>query len=261
MGAYDSRKFSKQFSERTQANLDYIDRTVNADENVIKNRGKFLDQYSEAIDEIKSLITDLRKEVNDIPKTSRKGKDPLKSKLYSIIDKLESKKNTFENELAKSVSIGDMDGDKLYEVTQLLNSLMGIAVLPYEMHKEYFSKEAVIIESEEYGDRKEAFEDNQNRVISCFEHNDLKEWILQKHRDKKWKTTYKNDKIQGVIKEKTVVFNFLRHLRNAVCHSGDNSLSILPLNDGVEIDRVLFYDQNMDNKEEEFAMRLLLPPT
>ena len=35
-------------------------------------------------------------------------------------------------------------------------------------------------------------------------------------------------------------------------HSGNNSLSILPLDDGVVIKEVLFYDQNKDNQNEEF---------
>jgi len=155
--------------------------------------------------------------------------------------------------LSMSLCYGQMF---LVFITQLLNSLMGIAVLPYEMHKEYFNERAVKIESDDYRFKKDVFNDNQCRIRSYHEHNGLKEWILQKHREKKWETTYNSDKIGIDIKEKAVVFNFLRHMRNAVCHSGNNSLSILPLDDGVVIKEVLFYDQNKDNQNEEFAMRL-----
>ena len=58
---------------------------------------------------------------------------------------------------------------------------------------------------------------------------------------------------------KYVIRDFLRHLRNTVCHSGDDAISILPLDDGQVIREVLFYDTLGENEEiEEFAMRLTI---
>ena len=53
------------------------------------------------------------------------------------------------------------------------------------------------------------------------------------------------------------MFSFLKHVRNAVCHSGDDgTLSILPLSEGTIIEEILFYDKNIIKSEEEFGMRL-----
>ncbi len=121
---------------------------------------------------------------------------------------------------------------ELFEVTQLLNSLMGLAVLPYEMHKDFFSR---ILQTDIAG---------FIRLSNSLEYKLLTKYIMNLYRDNKWKTSYDSDlRDDGSIDEKKIAIRFLRHIRNAVCHSGNNAISILPLSEGTVIDRVVFYDR------------------
>ena len=170
--------------------------------------------------------------------------------------RLDFSKNQLEKNLRELISAKDIPGNKLYEVTQLINSMMGIAVLPYEMHKEYF--DSVIEDKKSDDNRGKSTRDIQDEVKYGIEYNNLFVFIMDLHRKKKWVTTYNCDLSRdGGIKEDVIVFRFLRHLRNTVCHSGDDALSILPLDDGQVIEEVLFYDTLGQNEnKEEFAMRL-----
>ena len=173
-----------------------------------------------------------------------------------MANKIDSSKKELEKSLRGLVSTGQMSNKKIYEITQLLNSLMGIAVLPYEMHKEFFTYIPDNEKSEE--NKGKSLRDIQNTVKSSLEYQKLLLYIMKLYKNKQWNTNYGFDinPNNGSINEDRIVFRFLGHLRNATCHSGDNSLSILPLDDGVVIKEVLFYDVNPDNKKEEFAMRL-----
>ena len=81
---------------------------------------------------------------------------------------------------------------------------------------------------------------------------------MERYIEGKWNSAYSIDKTpSGAINDKIIVFSFLRHIRNAVCHSGDDAaLSVLPLSEGKIISEVLFYDKNMKRENEEFALRL-----
>lgn len=189
----------------------------------------------------------------------------MRRDLHSLVGRIESNKRILEgklNALARDVSKPDAE---LYEVTQLLNSLMGIAVLPYEMHKDYFKK---IIDEDKRSVQNwgRTHSEIQDSIKAEPEYKQLQEYILELHDEGKWITTYTKELVDNQIKKDVVVFAFLRHLRNAVCHSGDNAISILPLTEGRVIEEVLFYDsydyvsnqKKKDNKIgcEEFAMRL-----
>lgn len=158
MGAYDSSKFSKLFSERTEKNLEFIEKAVNH-------------------------------------------------------------------------STSMFETDELYEVTQLLNSLMGVAVLPYEMHKDILK----ITQAD-----KNELSAEKNNLTKYDMYKTLKEKISYYYKNNMLYSTYPNDKNP---EDHLIVFSFLSHIRNAVCHSGDNAISILPLDEGKVIDRVLFYDK------------------
>lgn len=126
---------------------------------------------------------------------------------------------------------------------------MGIAVLPYEMHKEYFKVIDDNKKSEE--NRQKGLKAIQDSVKNNLEYSILKDYIMKLYSDNKWKTTYLGEFKRGSISEEIVVFGFLKHLRNAVCHSGDNAMSILPLTEGIMIERIMFYDHY---NGQEFAM-------
>lgn len=242
MASYDSRKFATEFSERTQANMEYIWRSVNAEKLSEDNIEGFLKQLEEVIKEIDTLKNQLRTEANDVPNARRKGKDELKSKLHSLAGKLDSSKKSLEGKFNRLVVPGEIKGDELFEVTQLLNSLMGIAVLPYEMYSEIFrGNSSTQLELRE-------------KIKQSPEFYSLREFIKALYKADKWNSSYSSDINLG---DGIIVFSFLRHIRNAVCHSGDNAaLSLLPLDDGKVITEVLFYDKSIKNPDEEFALRL-----
>lgn len=259
MGAYDSREFSKMFSERTEANLQYIYETVKRYEDLEKRKTVLLEQYQDTIDELKSVIDSVRKDASNIASFQQKGKNALKSQLYSIANMLQNGKDHLESNLKAIKSNGsNMRGDELYEVTQLLNSLMGIAVLPFEMHKEIFKK------NYQFGEinscKEEPVAEIRSELKHTVEYKTLFKFILDLHREHKWESTYKRDIAKdGSIKEHEIVFSFLTHLRNTTCHSGDNAMSILPLMGGTVIKEILFYDHYIDkdtNEDNQFGMRL-----
>lgn len=251
MGAYDSRKFSSMFSERTEENLKYIIDTVNKDKLVMEKNEEFQRDLQGIIGEIQGLVNSIRSDANTIKATQKKGKDQLKSKLYGIASELEDKGKTLRSKLEGIACADKMQGEKLYEVTQMLNSLMGIAVLPYEMHKEYFKERADEDRLEE--NRGRTLTDIQREVVKTTEYKEMQKYIQELHRERKW--VCKKGEKEKSIRDNKIVFEFLGHLRNAVCHSGDNAISILPLDEGQIINEILFYDKSLNGKEE-FAMRI-----
>ena len=136
--------------------------------------------------------------------------------------------------------VNSEENNKLYEVTQLLNSLMGIAVLPYEMNKDALKKIT-------------------SRAKQSKSYKDLQHFIDKLVKSHQLTSTYKSE-----TENRIYVNQFLRHIRNATSHSGNNAMSILPLLGGIEIEYILFYDRypslNVDEVEDqdlqEFAMAI-----
>lgn len=260
MSSYDSKRFSKLFSERTLANYQYIYNSVYRNKLEREAQSKFLAEYEKLIDEVNSIKDTLRNEANQMPNIQKRGKNEVKKQLHAIASSLERDGKRLHSEMEKLVSTEVLDGAALYEVTQLLNSLMGIAVLPYEMHKEYFQR--VDEERQSEANRGNGYQENQDSVKSCPEYKALLAYIMQLHEDDKWKSTYKRDLQDDHVNENNIVFRFLRHMRNVTCHSGDDAISILPLDDGQVITDVMFYDKfeskddTANPKVEEFAMWL-----
>ena len=249
MSQYDSKRFATEFSRRTQANLSFIEDAVQSDQNIEDYTDELLEELGKINNEIDNLKNRLCTEANDIKNIRYKGKDELKSRLHSMATKLDNSKKNL-NEKSRKLDISSQKKrDKLYEVTQLLNSLMGIAVLPYEMYKEIFFM------------NHEIKREIRRKIEKSDQYRSLQSFIMDLYNARKWNSTYSSD-LSDVndncrINKDNVVFNFLRHVRNAVCHSGDDgTLSILPLSDGIIIEEILFYDKNIKKQEEEFGMRL-----
>lgn len=238
MGSYDSKSFSREFSRRTKENLEFITKAVNRDETVLKAEQEFLCKFDGVNDQITKIVSDLRNSARAIP-SEQKGKSPIRASLYN------SARNIEELQIQLKRTINDLSsirvqGQRLFEVTQLLNSLMGIAVLPYEMHSELFDSEGDDIDS----------------IKASIEYDRLLDYILSLYEEGKWITTYNSDLRHSKVNEDKIVFGFLRHLRNAVCHSGNDSMSLLPLSEGTVIEEILFYDHIDKVPDQEFAMRL-----
>ena len=93
----------------------------------------------------------------------------------------------------------------------------------------------------------------------------LGSFIMSLHENGKWISSYSSDRRileQKEVSATRIVPSFLSHIRNTVCHSGDDALSILPLSEGRVIEEVLFYDNCPafagGNSKEEFAMKLTI---
>lgn len=249
MGGYNSRTFSKSFAERTMKNLQYIKESEKKSALDIEEHNRLIGDYKKLLTEIEKTCRDIKEEENQIGNVKKREKSGLRRKLFSIAEKLEGIKTQLEKyDLAYKPKEYE-----LFEVTQLLNSLMGIAVLPYEMHKEYFKTIEDDRMSEE--NRGRCLWDIQADVKDSPEYRELQEHIMSLHRRGCWISTfdYDVDKDSNQIKERKIVFGFLRHIRNAACHSGDDAISILPLTEGTTINQIIFYDEWNDGK---FAMRL-----
>lgn len=243
MSQYDSKRFATEFSKRTQENLKYIEKVVHSDQIIKENTDGFLRELNETIDEIDNLRNQLCTEANDITNIRNKGKNELKSRLHKMVTKLDDSNKSLKERLSMLTIPNQMKGDNLYEVTQLLNSLMGIAVLPYEMFDEIF-----------WNPKSE----DRRKIVKSVEYKSLEGYIMDLYGCKKWNSTYSSDKYDnGEINKGQLVFSFLKHVRNAVCHSGeDGTLSILPLSEGTIIEEILFYDKNIKKSKEKFGMRL-----
>lgn len=255
MGAYNKKGFSKEYSIRTEKNYNYIKKMVHKDERIAEAKEKILEKYEAALENIDDIVVGIREATKETVKDEEKAKNPLNQKLFSIAKELDTAKKDFVKDILRIENTEEMNGDNLYEVTQLINSLMGLAVLPYEMHKEYFK----------YTNDAERSENNRGKSLNAIQKNvkntsvydELKEEIKKLYNQGKWYSTYPNDLRNGYINEERFVFSFLGHIRNTVCHSGNNAMSILPLSEGAVIEEILFYDHDhFNDSNNEFAMCL-----
>lgn len=74
MGIYDSRRFSREFSERTRKNLEYITRAVEPDAQDIEFRKNTIKAYQDIIDYINNETRSLHKEIGTLPNLRNKGR-------------------------------------------------------------------------------------------------------------------------------------------------------------------------------------------
>jgi hypothetical protein len=216
-------------------------------ENVKSFKSELLQAYSSSLSTINELVEQIRTEAKSISPGNNSRIKEIKSKLFSIASEIEKCKKSLEKEI-NSIETETPNKDSLYEITQLLNSMMGIVALPYEMHKEYFKNVGEDKRSDENKDLTK--NDLQSKAQIWEETAELRKLICEWYVQGKWVTTYTSDISDGYLK-KNIVFGFLSHMRNAVCHSGDGAISILPLDDGVVIKEVLFHDTL---EGQEFAL-------
>ncbi len=111
---------------------------------------------------------------------------------------------------------------KAYEVTQLINSLLGLVIMPTEKYKKN-----VRAESSVYRDCKE-------KIIHL-----IKKCEVEKR--------YYND-----YGDKYNVFKIINHLRNSIAHGGNEGLHFYPVQEGGDsvITGVVFYDSQYEINEK-----------
>lgn len=126
----------------------------------------------------------------------------------------------------------DKTGDR-YKATLLINSLFGLLIVPNEKYK-YKNRNGV---SEETLSKHPGYQ-GINKLVNKL-----------KNEPQHYKNTYGDDK-------RYKVYNFLRHLRNALAHSGNGGIYFLPIKENTEIQSVLFYDKE---EQHQFCVELDIP--
>ncbi len=139
----------------------------------------------------------------------------------------------------KIVNNASYEGFKANNVTQLLNSLLGLLVLPQQFQQNLFKNKA------DEGDYSSFMKyPTEMKQIECII-KDLK----------------KNKKYFSNYNEGRKVYLFLRHMRNAIAHSSDG-IWFYPIDKDYsckdnEISAVIFHDKN--DTGQEFCVELSIP--
>ena len=108
-----------------------------------------------------------------------------------------------------------------HEVTQLINSLFGMIIVPYEKYKfRYYERESANSISEHDLKRTSGY------LLIVQEIVDLE----------------KKGKLHNSYNDHYIVGSFIKHLRNALAHSGDHGLHFTPVNQKKVINSIIFYD-------------------
>ncbi|MDD5900751.1 MAG: HEPN family nuclease [Lachnospiraceae bacterium] len=118
-----------------------------------------------------------------------------------------------------------------YEVTQLINSLFGLLIVPNEKFK-YRS------------DNPQKVPDKVFKAESKF-YDKLKCEFGRLERENRYYNNYPT---------KELVSEIITRFRNALAHSGKEGLHFLPMEEGREISSIIFYDT--DNSGHEFCAQL-----
>ncbi len=109
-----------------------------------------------------------------------------------------------------------------YEVTQLINSLLGLVIMPAEKYKKSRRAESKV------------FQECNKKIID----------ILKRCEEQK---RYRND-----YSGKYSVFEVISHLRNSIAHGGNEGLHFYPVQEGGDsvITGVIFYDSQYEINEK-----------
>ena len=136
---------------------------------------------------------------------------------------------------------------EVYEVTQLINSFLGLIVLPNEKFKKWDKKKTADMKS---------VEDNIWKLL-----RDCEE-------DHRYYNSYKN-------KNSGKVIELIDHFRNSISHSGKMGLHFYPVIEGGDknITHIIFYDskyflikergnkETAEKNQEEFCLKMTVPET
>lgn len=129
----------------------------------------------------------------------------------------------------------------LYEVTQLINSLLGLIIIPVEAYKKTCKiNDKILVQLSE-----KDYNTINNILNTCKLQNRLY-------------SDYRKNRSEEQ-KERLNVSNFISHLRNAIAHGGNNGIHFYPVSEYGTISSVIFYDNNeINHKKEinEFCIKL-----
>lgn len=113
---------------------------------------------------------------------------------------------------------------KLYEVTQLINSLLGLIIIPVENYKKTYK-----------------IKDVDLKRISSQDYKVIVNIIEKCEREKRFYSDYERESGSN---GKIYVSNFINHIRNAIAHGGNNGIHFYPVSESGSISSIIFYDNN-----------------
>lgn len=119
----------------------------------------------------------------------------------------------------------DQINEKHHEVTQLINSLFGLLIVPYEKYK---------------------YNPNNNDSMS---ERDLKKTAEYYKIAELIFKLEKRHRLYNDYNDRYLVSCFIRHLRNALAHSGSEGIQFMPIEKNSVIKTVIFHDKDNDNHQ------------
>lgn len=122
------------------------------------------------------------------------------------------------------------DGN-LFEVTQLINSLLGLIIIPTEAYK-----------------RK--VKDKQLKHHAPTEYKKTYNLIAQCAEENRYYCDYQKNTNTIIYGNEHSVVDFITHIRNAVAHGGNKGIHFFPLEENGRITSVYFYDNDEKTKNE-----------
>lgn len=142
----------------------------------------------------------------------------------------------------------------LFEFTQLMNSLLGLIVIPLEA-----SKHTMPVNRREY---KNCLLRNESTLekASGSDYNAIKSLLIKCSEEQRLFCDYE-DEFLDEEKKVLMVHRFITHIRNAIAHGGSRGLHFFPIDEHDEISHVIFYDNNEaarrpSNEISEFSVKL-----
>ncbi|MGN1193477.1 MAG: HEPN family nuclease [Dorea sp.] len=130
----------------------------------------------------------------------------------------------------------------LFEVTQLINSLLGLIVIPVEAYK---------------CTKNDAINDNKLKELSKDDFECIDKLLDTCQKEKRLFCDYGN--WNGERNDRVSVSKFIIHLRNALAHGGNNGIHFYPMQESEKIEEVIFYDNDKSwhkNNIHEFCVKL-----
>lgn len=146
---------------------------------------------------------------------------------------------------------------KVYEVTQLINSMFGLIVVTYEAIKPYKDKSKVEDTIRAYNSRV-----SKLKKANIVAYQKLIEFIKDLQKNKRLYNSYGSYEKEIESGDRLLLY-FIEHIRNALSHGGDTGLHFYPVvlyenDDKDEIESVIFEDTNPNNESERFIVELYL---
>lgn len=113
---------------------------------------------------------------------------------------------------------------RLFEVTQLINSLLGLIIIPVENYKKTYK-----------------IKDGEIKKISPKDYKTILDVIDKCEQEQRFYSDYERERDKS---GRIYVSDFINHIRNAIAHGGNNGIHFYPVSESGIISSIIFYDNN-----------------